>query len=241
MFPVTQGSDAQASADEADGGPSGGPSSPRRTGPGPLVLILPLLTLILAVLWSRHWRQTSSGERPEPPAAAQEREVEGWVGSGELAPGLLLSARLVPLHDEAQRQSFDREVLAQRLGLGPGEPWRLVLELVAPAAGAADETSLELTAAAVEDSAGARLEPVLADRPSAVQGEVVDPLRALLALPGQSLHAGQAVTLVLWGAAPGAGARLLGFGEPIDLQARRVRVDVLPATLARLERAEHGR
>lgn len=237
MFPATQGSHAQASANGADEGRSG----QDRSGPGPFVLILPLLTLILAVLWSRHWRQASTGERPEPPTTAEEREVQGWVGSGQPAPGLLLSARLVPLHDEAARQTFDREVLADRLGLGPGEPWRLVLEFVAPTAVAADTSALELMAVAVEDQAGARLGPMFSDRPSPAQGEVVDPLRALLALPAQSLDVGHAVTLILWGQAPGAGARLLGLGEPIELQARRVRVDVLPATLARLDRVENGR
>jgi len=232
MLPVTQ-----ASTDKG----SGNPGDRGRSGPGPFVLILPLLTLILAVLWSRHWRQSSTGERPAPPAVAQEREVAGWVGSGELAPGLFLSARLVPLHDEAPRQTFDREVLADRLGLGPGEPWRLVLELVAPGPGTTDASSLDLIAAAVKDSAGVRLGPVFPHELSPSAGEIVDPLRALLGLPASGLEVGHAVTLVLWGEAPGPGARLVGFGEPIDLQARRVRVDVLPATLARLDRAEDGR
>lgn len=232
MFPVTPVSTPQASGTRAGQG---------RSGPGPLVLILPLSTLILVVLWSRHWRQTSTGARPAPPDATQERDVEGWVGRGEPAPGLFLSARLVPLHEDAARQTFDREKLAGRLGLGPGEPWRLVLELVAPAPGTTHTTSLELNAVAVEDAAGARLGPLFQDPPRPEQGEVVDPLRALLALPAQSLHAGHAVTLVMWGAAPGAGARLVGLGEPLDLQARRVRIDVLPATLARLERAQDGR
>ena len=231
MLPATQVSTGKG---------SGARDGQVRSGPGAFVLLLPLLTLILAVLWSRHWRQTTSGERPEPPTVAQEREVEGWVGSGELAPGLSLSARLVPLHDESARQAFDREVLAQRLGLGPGQPWRLVLELGAPAAGASDTNALELKAAAVEDSAGARLGPVFTNRPRPAESEVIDPLRALLALPAQSLDVGHTVTLVLWGEAPGSGARLVGFGEPIDLQARRVRVDVLPATLARLDRAKDG-
>ena len=201
-------------------------------GPGPVVLVLPMLALALGILWARHGRSPNGGPRPDPPAPEREGAVAGWVGEALPAPGARLEARLVPLHGDPVRQSFDRDVLAGRLGLAAGRPWQLELRYTAPDGVVAP--ALPLPAARLCDAAGACLVPAVPSVPAPSEGECADPLLTLLA-PPPALAPGERVTVVLWGEPPGEGARLVLDSIEVPLRPSKVPQEALPRTLARLE------
>lgn len=212
-------------------GTSPGPSPGPRASLGPIVLLVPLFSLVIGVLWARRARTPWNGRRPAPPALEEASERDAWVGE-TTRDGARIVARLLPLHDAHPRLAFERDVLAERLRLGAGRPWRLELayhELDAAAAG------LELTNAQVIHDAGA-LALAVSRAPEPPEDGVADPLQVLLAPPGDRLEAGREVTLVLWGPAPEGVVRLVTPGLELVLEPRRVAAVLVPETLARLDR-----
>ncbi|MDA1266969.1 MAG: hypothetical protein O2816_17960 [Planctomycetota bacterium] len=203
-------------------------------GPGPVVLILPVLVFVCVLLWMRHGRERDGGATPAPPAETTGLEVAGWRGVASVS-GAQLDVRLMPLHADARRQAFDQEVFAELLSPGEGQPWQLELRYAAPGASAPD---LPLAQVVVRDGAGAQLRPLRGDVPRLLEGRAADPLHALLALPAEPLAPGESLTLVLWGTAPGAGARLEIGDLRCDLSATRIASTDVPRTLATLDRGD---
>ena len=188
-----------------------------RTGLGPLLVAVPVFFATLLVLWllpraGTEWgifEEVDESRVPDLDGPAP-TEVKGWVGELPLDGGARLEARLSPLHSLAGRNAFQADVLPKHLGLGEGTPWRLELRFhPAVAAGATAPAPVSLVGLAVRDAAGPALAPLLAATTPPAEGEVVDPLRTLYALPAGPLAAGEAVQVALWGRAPGEDPRLL--------------------------------
>jgi hypothetical protein len=204
--------------------------APRRRSP--LLLLLPLLFFVLAL--SHVLRRPQRGDPAPPPVQSDpDAGVAGWRGELSGARGWL-EATLTPLHADAERQAFESRALAGRLGLEPGQAWRLRVLWSAPEAergaasaaphgldrrveggrGAAESLAraepagLGLGAVEVQDGQGVALRSLPAPAPG---GGAADPLRALVAPPPGSLRPGQAADWILWGRAPLEGARLAGL------------------------------
>ncbi|MFT5052025.1 MAG: hypothetical protein ACI8QZ_003456 [Chlamydiales bacterium] len=168
--------------------------APARARAGPLLFVLSLVCALF--MWSRQ-RPGAEGlgaRAHSAPALPDRAGVEGWAGtSGSL------HARLMPLHADAARQRLDASALERRLGLGPGQPWRLLVTYLPHG-----ETVGEPVAIAgwsVADPEGLALVPIVG-RPAGGGGSgVTDPLRSLLSAPNL-LEPGHEVSLVLWGRAP---------------------------------------
>ena len=202
-------------------------------GPGPIVLLLPVLSLAFGVLWAKKASTPWGGPRPRPPVLSEVTERDAWVGEAEHASGRLI-ARLVPIHESSPRLIFERDALASRLALGPGRPWRLELELHGQETGG---DPLELAGLPVVHSAG-RLELAVFEHVEPGPAEVADPLRTLLAPPPGGLAPGHELPLVLWGPVPEGQVKLLVDGLELELGERRVPVEVVSETLARLDRGD---
>ncbi len=204
-------------------------------GPGPIVLVPPLLALVLGILWVRHGNGfRPRGDRPFPPQSALETQVPGWVGQAEPTGGTRLDVRLVSLHDQADRQRFDRDALAGRLGLEGGQPWRLVLRYSADPAAAVP--ALPLDGLELNWGDGKRLLPAVSTSQGVSEDVGVDPLRSLLALP-ETLAPNHDVTVVVWGDTPGQDLRLDVGSTQVQLRAEPVAAGTVPPTLARLDRS----
>jgi len=237
----------------------------RPAGPGRLLLLLPLLFLLVAVA---HLLRREPLLSPRTPGVSSPDEsVAAFTGELERQGGGWLSATLTPLHADPRRQAFERQSMAQRLDLDPGEPWRLTVrwELArgagepAPGPGRGETGAplpppgLALGPVEVRDARGQALGSLPA--PAAREGEPVSPLRALFAPPQGALRPGQTADWILWGRAPAEGTRLVGlvpqddpdflaatgFGGPFPLRATSVRRGDLGQPLARLEREEAGK
>lgn len=202
-------------------------------GPGPIVLLLPVLSLAFGVLWAKKASSPWGGPRPRPPVLSEVTERDAWVGEAEYGSGRLL-ARLVPIHGSSPRLVFERDALASRLALGPGRPWRLELELHGEEAGV---DPLELGGVSVVHAVG-RLELAVSEQVEPAPGEVADPLRTLLAPPPGGLAPGHELPLVLWGPVPEGPVKLLVGGLVLELGERQVPADVVGETLARLDRED---
>ena len=192
-----------------------------------------LLAATLGVLAGRALEQRSADERETlPPRASNPRSpVPAWDGRLEGSSGAALVARLTPLHADPARQAFEAGVLAERLELGPGEPWRLSLGFE-PGALAGPLAELDVGALRVDDELGTALAPIAAG-PASGTG-AADPLRALLTCDG--LACGERVDQVLWGRAPLPGAVLAGIPE--GCAGFRERLELAPTTVERRELAE---
>lgn len=194
---------------------------------GPLFLVVPLLTLVLGVLWSRGGSGEPAGQRPAPPPLEDGGPVAGWSGSLELAGGTRLDVRLTPLHAGPRQQEFDRDTLRRLLELDSGEPWRLTLER-----GAGPGADLSLDALRVGSDGGVLAPPAAPQVPA---GQPADPVRVLLGPPREPLAPGQEVSLVLWGKRP-AGAVHLDLGDlRFELLPEEVPHEAVVRSLARLE------
>ncbi len=207
-------------------------------------MIVPILTLVVGAIWlAGHRPRREPG--PTPAVGDPDRAVAGLEARLELEGGGELTARVLPLHGDPDRQAFDAEALRRRLGLPPGEAWRLSLSWTGSAEAADGENGgLELGGLGVRDARGPALELL----PAAEAGGPPDPLRTLLAGRRPPLHPGQAVDLVLWGRAPAEGAALGGLRGPeavesaldasggdLPLGACELRLGDLRTSLARLE------
>lgn len=202
------------------------PLGPRRSDPGKLFLLLPLLTLTLGLVWMRASRQEEQQQLAAPPPRDQERPVAGWSGQADLEDGTLLVASLAPLHAGAREQAFDAATLAARYDLAPGQPWRLDLRRSRAAGGELTEQE-PLALGALELGAGsAGLTTLPAPRPS--EGMPVDPVAILLAPPVEPLPAGREISVVLWGQAPGS-------DESLELQLGQRRIELAPGEVQRSE------
>lgn len=201
------------------------PGDPRRTdgrprplnGLGPAALVLPVLSALTIGLYATQRRSA-----PPPPAPAfaapQKVELDAWVGHVPLERGAgRLELRLTPLQVDARRQAFDREALADELGLGPGEPWRLEVRYEASTLDRAAATDAD-----ADRSQAVRLvDPGIADREglacAPIDAEGDGPLATLLRTPRPlELTAGESVQLVLWGRRPLGAPRVVGLTDGND-------------------------
>lgn len=219
---------------------------------GPLVLLLPLLSLVLGLLWARRWHELPSGERALPPVRVAADVVGGWAGGADVPGGGKVSARLAPLHPDPTRQQFDARALSRRLDLTPhGQPWALTLTYLrtrtvpgrdtgVAGASVGGPPSLDLSGVVVECDGGARLLPLVGALSPPASEDVADPLQVLMAPPARSLHPGEEVRLVLWGDAPGPVASVEGLletGNAIELGVRSFDPTELRGALARFDRS----
>jgi hypothetical protein len=212
------------------------PVRARQGAQSPLLLIVPLLSVMLGILCARHWNPYPAGQRPDPPTSGVATGVRGWTGTAVLAGGGTLVARLVPLHSDPARQEFDAAALERRLGLGDGSPWRLVLALRPdPAAAGEVQDALPLTRVHIADDKGEALRSLAAPAPPPTG--VVDPVAVVMAPPVGALEPGEEVSLVLWGRPPGSTARASGLPAGVELVLHRdtQKRDALDGALARLD------
>ncbi|WP_145186799.1 hypothetical protein [Planctomycetes bacterium Pla163] len=139
------------------------------------------------------------------PIAVPQAELAAWSGSLALDGGARLALRLSPLQPDPRRQAFDAARLAQRLELGPAEPWRLEVTLErtgAPLSGAAVEVALEGVRVIDREGVVSR----------ALTTGATGPLATLLRSDAQAtLEAGCTVQLVLWGREPHGSPRVGGL------------------------------
>jgi len=208
-------------------------------GPGPIIFVLSLVCALL--IWSRNGMGPAGPGLPRhtPPALPDRAGVDGWAGAFDSLHG-----RLMPLHADAARQAFDAAVLQRRLGLGPGQPWRLVVTYLPR--GEAVGAAVPIAGLTVVDAEGLALRPIV-DRPGpGVVSGVTDPLRSLLRAPEQ-LEPGYEVSLVLWGRAPlqvgDEAPRIVGVAgadRSWELEARQFDRAPSQPSLARLERSLPG-
>lgn len=219
-------------------------------------MLLPLLFFVLAL---SHVLQRPRRGDPAPPPTQSDPDdgVAGWRGELAGVRSTWLEATLTPLHAEPARHEFESRALERRLGLEPGQAWRLRVQWsageaalgarVAEALASAEPAGLGLGAVEVLDVQGTALRALPA--PDAGSG-AADPLRVLVSPPPGALRPGQAADWILWGRAPGEGARLVGlvpeddeafraatgFAGRLELRAVSVRRGDLEEPLARLER-----
>ncbi|HVS20133.1 MAG TPA: hypothetical protein VMT18_16130 [Planctomycetota bacterium] len=224
----------------------------------PLLLLLPFLFFVAAM--GHLLRRPRPGEPAAPPSSTDpESHVEAWRGELLGAHGGWLEATLTPLHPDRERRDFESHTLARRLGLEPGQAWRLRVRWGAPGAlgsrgpgGAeslprAQPAGIGLGELEVADSTGTALRSLRAPEPGP---GAADPLRVLAGPPSGSLRPGQAADWILWGRSPLEGPRLIGlvpegdpefheatgFAGPFELRVVSLRRGDLDEPLARLER-----
>jgi len=202
---------------------------------GPIVLVLPILTAVLAIAVLRQLQHVRPAvEAPVPDD--REALVDGWRARAERPDGSVLEAVLVPLRSAPDRQAFEAEALRRRLDLGPGGPWRLSLVRL----GGGSEP-LDLATLRVFDEQGLALAPIPADGPADSGAAGAEPLRVLLAPPAHGLAPDRRAELCLWGRGPGAPDTtvLLHVGEgpaaTLSLEPCQVPRADLPQHLARLD------
>lgn len=206
---------------------------------GPLVLILPLLSMVIAVLWITRWNPDSTSEFAPSPEQDASQRVAGWMGRADLGEGLELIVRLAPFHEDVRQQEFERGALARRFKLGAGQPLRLELSYQR-VAGAPDGPRLALQEISVRDATGLAADvPFLKEQ--ALQpgpGQVVDPVVLLFSIPTADLTSGHAISLVLWGRLPAEGAELCGLmPQPMRLEQHDLDRKRMESSLAHLDGA----
>jgi len=207
-------------------------SRPSPRAVGPIVMIVPLLSLIAGALWMRE--RVHEGPPPGAPSVADpDVRVAGWRTPVTGASPLV--AELFPLHADDERQAFEAERLRERLDLGPGEPFRLRLS-VSELAPELDPSTLRLT------TGGQPVLTCVRPGPDAFAG----PLATLLWPPARLDPGGRIVEIVLWGSAPDEAPTLCvdardgtELSVPLETTGRPRRE--LPAFLARLDPGELGK
>ena len=200
----------------------------------PALLFAPLVLLAGLVQCSAFVRPQGSST-PAPVIADPTHALDGFAATIEAADGSKLVLRLGPLHADPQRQAFESQALRAHLGLGEGEPMRLVLAwqrvqrpspVPRPAQNSGEGSqrvveplqdlplALGLSGVRVVDGRGVALvslDGVSPRRASAPKEDVRLPLGTLLAPPSGSLSQGECVEWHLWGRVPEPGARLEGL------------------------------
>ena len=200
-------------------------------GPGsvvPWLLFVPALIAIGVGFWFARGRGQSPRMAVELEVAPTP-DVRGFGGALEAPDGGVFRARLVPLHARPERQSFEAESLARRLGLESGEPWRL--ELRWEAGPGSNEGSLDPSQLVVSGEGEARLAPF--DAPGERGDRPYDPVAVLFARPESGLAPGHSVQLLLWGSAPRERGRLSLWGRELLLEPLEFDASALPRALAR--------
>ena len=199
-------------------------------------LCVALVAAVMVPVWlhARSAARTRAWDRREHAAARApatgEDDVEAFAGDVEIQKGLRLTLRLAPLHATAGQQRFDAGALAARFGLAAGEPF--VLEISARGEGTIAAGALRKIA--IEDEHGPALAPFPAA--AALDNEPADPLATLLAPPAGKLRSGTAVSVILWGRAPAADARVKGLGDvEVALAPTRMGSRELDTALARID------
>jgi hypothetical protein len=203
----------------------------------PWILVAALLVLLASATWKLALDSRRSPHL-EPTISDPDEAIAAFRGAAP-AGGAEVEFLIAPLHADPDRQRFEALALAQRLGLEEGEPWRLVRRGAADPGAGADELLAPLPASGyvVRDSRGVALRSL--EVPPA--GELVDPVRSAFA-PWLSSDR-STTTCVLWGRAPGAGARLAAVAgkAEIALESSSVHRSELEVPLARLERPGGGK
>lgn len=176
---------------------------------GPVVMVLPVLSLALGLVWFHRHPQVEVPGAP-PRVSDPNSEVVVWRGTSA-SPGYgELWVEVQPLHGDVERQEFEAESLRARFGLGTGEPLRVRLDWVLdgesrdPGPPALRGESLRIVEGG--ELLASPIQGVLDPEPSA---GVHDPVRALLSAPAGGLSPGRGVDLVFWGRRPGDDARLV--------------------------------
>lgn len=130
---------------------------------------------------------------------------QGWSGGLELEDGGRVEVDLARLHAERERQEADARAWRRSLALEPGEPFALDVACSSDAT-----SSIDLSALRVVDRDGAALAPI--------SSQVGGPVAVLASPPRAPLAPGERIRLLVWGRAPGDGARVqLGTGRSIEL------------------------
>ncbi len=191
-----------------------------RPGLGAWIVIL---ALPAAAVGLRAWIDAEHAERRERPERELPASAVGttwWTGTGEFDGALRVLARVRALHADRARQAFDAERLRARDARYADEPYWVEIEVLPPADGAGRPAPLNVLldprGIRIEDERGVALtNPVANPLAQAARsaGGAVDPLSTLLS-PSRPLAPGEHASFVLFGRAPGAGARLvLSAGE----------------------------
>lgn len=195
------------------------------------LLLLPLITLGLAIAHLRGSRQSSPGAHPEAPRRPTPASIDAWLGRSRLPGGAELSVSLTRLHGDAAAQEFDARNLGLHFGLAPGEPWNVEMRLDSVQE---SDAPLELAQLGLSDSTGTVLRP-LVGRLRVEAGEVCDPLAVLFATP-EELKPGETLSFVLWGGEPRENAVLRGFGSELRLRRDSCQAPARGSLLASLPR-----
>jgi len=191
---------------------------------------LTLSSLTLAAVLRDQLQANPSARTTVPTPSSSVEVVGGWRGPADLAAkGLELI--FAPLHTDPKRQSYDAKMLAERLGLDAGAPFRLEVKASHMAETAALLEAARLGAVSIVDASGeaARLLPALVQNPA--PGAL--PILRLFA-PDATLDADAGGRLIFWGRAPGSGAKLVATGATWKLSASAVPRGDLPLFVASL-------
>lgn len=175
---------------------------------GLLALLLPLVAVVGVLIWQSTQGPAAGTNRAEPPSDSASL-VAAWTGRAE-AGERTWSVVLSRMHALDEHQAFEAQALGERFGRRDGEPWRLQVR-------ASDSTPIDLSTLRVEDAAGHELDPLVRKGDTVMRA---GPTAVLFAPPSGSVPSDGRRTLVLWGAEPGDGARVLGLeheGLPLYL------------------------
>lgn len=190
------------------------------------VLALPALAFAARLLLAaRDEDRYASPERQRSAAAAGATtwECDGeWGGFGRVA------ARLQPLHADPTRQAFESGTLRGRVPGLAGDPYRVQIAMQRAPGSAArlDPASLQ-----VVDDAGIALSV-----PRVEASGSADPVVTLIRPPAP-IAAGEQASFLLFGRAPGPGARLVdGDGAGLPLVAREGSAGALDLPVASVDR-----
>lgn len=231
-----------------------------------LVLVVSFAGTMALTPFARRWL-AGRGSAPSGGARAELRappeDVPAWTGEHAFADGSRVAIELTRLHADPDRQAFDAEAFARRGTHTPAtvrlaghaeraresEPflcrltWRAapVSSRAAPGAAAAatDPVGIDLRGVRALDARGTAAEPTAEPSP-AEDGRPADPLAVLVAAPQARLARDETVALVLFGRAPGAGARLALGDVEVELAATTLADAGLDRALARIGGKKRG-